>query len=419
MQTQATATKEKENTSGSHKPYSNPLTFVRPAATKLPDPVEIIRRVRQNPASLSREDKLALQRTLGNRAVVQLLSSLKDGPKDEKKTDNSPEKAGGQGQGSPETESKQMQPQEQRPEPVQAKVEPLSAQTEPKAQQNEKPSLFAKVSSALKEQSKPLAKNSPSGAKAGKGKADEERPDGKEKAAAPQATETEKAQVAEAQDAKNVNEGKESKGAKEAKSEKKSKAEDAKGESAPKEPSLGEALDALAGEGKEEPAKAKKVNIHGEDPGQILDQLTHVQPTEIGDAYAQAVDVSAGALAKQKQKTRQGLPVIPTPTGLKGKVLQARKKIAPLKHDVPDSYKSERSGGSAQPGNLGRMDIGSSGSEGNPEAMLGEIRSAAAVPPEISMTGEADPSQLEGFSQEASQQVGAAKRAEMGQISHP
>uniref|UniRef100_UPI000683E5B3 hypothetical protein n=1 Tax=Paenibacillus sonchi TaxID=373687 RepID=UPI000683E5B3 len=422
MQTQATATKEKENTSGSHKPYSNPLTFVRPAATKLPDPVEIIRRVRQNPASLSREDKLALQRTLGNRAVVQLLSSLKDGPKDEKKTDNSAEASkGGQGQGSPENTPAEREPAFT--EPAQAKLKPLSAQTEPKAQQNEKPRNIAKVSSALKEQSKPLAKSSPSGAKAGKGKADEERPDGKEKAAAPQATETGKAQAAEAQDAKNVNEGKESKGAKEAKSEKKSKAEDSKGESAqkgaPKEPSLGEALGALAGEGKEEPAKAKKVNIHGEDPGQILGQLTHVQPTELGDAYAQAVDVSAGALAKQKQKTRQGLPVIPTPTGLKGKVLQARRKIAPLKHDVPDGYKSERSGGSAQPGNLGRMDIGSSGSGGNPEAMLGEIRSAAAVPPEISLTGEADPSQLEGFSQEASQQVGAAKRAEMGQISSP
>ncbi|SDN06084.1 hypothetical protein SAMN05216191_12572, partial [Paenibacillus jilunlii] len=448
MQTQATATKEKEKTSGSHKPYTNPLTFVRPVATKMPDPVEIIRRVRQNPASLSREDKLALQRTLGNRAVVQLLSSLKDSRKEEKKTDNSSEaKQGEQGQGSPEnipaeqepvfaepapatpsvitepSASKQMQPQEQKPEPAQAKVKPLSAQTESKAQQNEKPSNIAKVSSTLKEQGKPLAKSSPSGAEAGKGKADEERPDGKEKAAASQAKETEKEQVAEAQDAKNVNEGKESKGEKETKSEKNSKAEDFQGESAqkgaPKEPSLGDALGALAGEGKEEPAKAKKVNIRGEDPGQILDQLTHVQPTEIGDAYAQAVDVSAGALAKQKQKTKQGMPVIPAPTGLKGKALQARRKIAPLKHDVPDGYKSERSGGNAQPGNLGRMDIGSSGSDGNPEAMLGEIRSAAAVSPEISLTGEADPSQLEGFSQEASQQVGAAKRAELGQINHP
>ncbi|KWX87236.1 hypothetical protein AMQ83_14315, partial [Paenibacillus riograndensis] len=168
---------------------------------------------------------------------------------------------------------------------MQAKIEPLSAKTEPKAQQNEKPGKIAKVSSALKEQGKLLAKSSPSGAEAGKGKADEHRPDEKENAAAPQATETGKAQVAEAQDAKNVNEGKESKGDKEAKSEKKSKAEDAKGEfaqkGAPKEPSLGEALGALAGEGKEEPAKAKKVNIHGAAPGQIHDQLTHVQPTEI------------------------------------------------------------------------------------------------------------------------------------------
>ncbi|MFD1905925.1 hypothetical protein ACFTAO_27855 [Paenibacillus rhizoplanae] len=78
MQTQATVSKEKDKASGGHKPFSNPQVFIRPAAAKQPDPVEIIRRVRQNPASLSREDKLALQRTLGNRAVVQLLSSLKE-----------------------------------------------------------------------------------------------------------------------------------------------------------------------------------------------------------------------------------------------------------------------------------------------------------------------------------------------------
>ncbi|WP_218619262.1 hypothetical protein, partial [Paenibacillus sp. P46E] len=78
MQTHATVSKDKENTSGSHQPYSKPSNFVKPATAKQPDPVEIIRRIRRNPASLSREDKLALQRTLGNRAVVQLLSSLKD-----------------------------------------------------------------------------------------------------------------------------------------------------------------------------------------------------------------------------------------------------------------------------------------------------------------------------------------------------
>ncbi|MHA6534170.1 HNH endonuclease, partial [Paenibacillus sp. BAC0078] len=215
-------------------------------------------------------------------------------------------------------------------------------------------------------------------------------------------------------DTKEGKAGKGSKGAKDA-SEKAEKGEKA----APKEPSLGDALGAIAGDGKETPAKAKKVNIRGEDPGQILDQLTQVQPTEMGDAYAQAVEVSAGAFEKQKQKTKQSLPAIPAPTGLKGKAIQARKKPVPLKHSAPESYKSERSGGAAAPGNLERMNIGSSGPDGNPEAIMSEIRSAAAQPPGISMTGEADPSQVEGFSQEASQQVGAAKQAEMGQINNP
>ncbi|SDL15369.1 hypothetical protein SAMN05216191_101973, partial [Paenibacillus jilunlii] len=452
MQTQATATKEKEKTSGSHKPYTNPLTFVRPAATKMPDPVEIIRRVRQNPASLSREDKLALQRTLGNRAVVQLLSSLKDGRKEEKKTDNSSEaKQGEQAQGLLEKSAEERESahavQRKEQEAVQSvRVEAVPAvkrdqtasdlklQKQEQGQGKEQRSIATNPSGLIPE-SKPTAqvkpkgtaKENPAAQKASPGVEDSiDKPPNveaksgaaeakKEEAADPNAKGSGKEQTVEHTEAQAgaSKDGKSGKGrGKETTSETAQKA-------APKEPSLGDALGALAGVGKEEPAKAKKVNIRGEDPGQILDQLTHVQPTEIGDAYAQAVDVSTGALAKQKQKTKQGMPVIPAPTGLKGKALQARRKIAPLKHDVSDGFKSERSGGNAQPGNLGRMDIGSSGSDGNPEAMLGEIRSAAAVPPEISLTGEADPSQLEGFNQEASQQVGAAKRAELGQINHP
>ncbi|MGN7760632.1 HNH endonuclease [Paenibacillus sp. 22594] len=460
MQTHATVSKEKEKTSGSHQPYSNPLAFVKPAVTKLPDPVEIIRRTRQNPASLSREDKLALQRTLGNRAVVQLLSSLKDSKEGKQTSEAAGAKQGEQGQGiagdsrteqepaPPETDplapsattepsASKQQPQVQEPALT---AQPVSEQTEPKAEQNEKSGIRAKTATTLKTWVKSLAGTSPSSKEGSKGKADVGQLAGKEKVEAHQSAEEEamgskakedgKEQPVEGKDAKDPNEakdGQESKAGKEAKADKELKsgkeAKEAQVEPAPKgaakEPSLGDALGALAGDGKEEPAKAKKVNIHGEDPGQILDQLTRVQPTEMGDAYAQAVDVSAEAFAKQKQKTRQGLPAIPAPTGLKGKVFQARKKPAPLKHSAPEGYRSERTGGTATTGNLERMNIGSSGSEGNPEAIMGEIRSAAAQPPGISMTGEADPSQLEGFNQEASQQVGAAKQAEMGQIHTP
>ncbi|MRN57254.1 HNH endonuclease, partial [Paenibacillus sp. LC-T2] len=457
MQTQATVSKEKEKISSGHKPYSNSQVFVRPAVAKQPDPVEIIRRVRQNPASLSREDKLALQRTLGNRAVVQLLSSLKDS-REEGKTKNAVEtKPVEQGQGSPENTqadqnqepalpelvqeapstaaelpaNEQKQPQEQNPVSAQAEVQQVSTQTEMKTQQNEKSNMTAQSNGGLKVWVKTPAGGSPSGTGDSKGVADQGKAAAKDKTvaaqqaieeeAAPKGKEAEKDQPAEAKDAKNAKESTASMGGKETKPA--DEAKEAKGESAgkgaAKEPSLGDALGALAGDGKEEPAKAKKVSIRGEDPGQILDQLTQVQPTELGDAYAQAVNVSAGAFAKQKQKTKQGMPAVPAPTGLKGKVLQARKKPGTLKHAAPEGFKSERSGGAAIAGNLNKMNIGSSGSEGNPEAIMGEIRSAAAEPPGISMTGEADPSQLEGFNQEASQQVRAAKQAETGQINNP
>ncbi|MGN7761947.1 HNH endonuclease, partial [Paenibacillus sp. 22594] len=459
MQTHATVSKDKENTSGSHQPYSKPSNFVKPATAKQPDPVEIIRRIRQNPASLSREDKFALQRTLGNRAVVQLLSSLKDSKEGSQTSEAAGAKQGEQGQeiagdsrteqepASPETDplvpsattdpsASKQQPQVQEPALT---AQPVSTQTEPKDEQNEKSGIRAKTATTLKTWVKSLAGTSPSSKEGSKGKADVGQLAGKEKVEAHHTAEEEatglkrqmgKEQPVEGKDAKDpkeAKEGQESKVGKEAEADKELKpgkeAKEAPLEPAPKgaakEPSLGDALGALAGDGKEEPAKVNKVNIHGEDPGQILDQLTRVQPTEMGDAYAQAVDVSAGAFAKQKQKTRQGLPAIPAPTGLKGKVFQARKKPAPLKHSVPEGYRSERTGGTATTGNLERMNIGSSGSEGNPEAMLGEIRSAAAQPPGISMTGEADPSQLEGFNQEASQQVGASKQAEMGQIHTP
>ncbi|MFD1905928.1 hypothetical protein ACFSQ7_20720 [Paenibacillus rhizoplanae] len=64
------------------------------------------------------------------------------------------------------------------------------------------------------------------------------------------------------------------------------------------------------------------------------------------------MNVSSGAFSKQTQKTKQGLPAVPVPTGLKGKVLQARKKPAALKHAVKEGFKSERTGGAVSAGKL-------------------------------------------------------------------
>ncbi|MHA6533126.1 HNH endonuclease [Paenibacillus sp. BAC0078] len=480
MQTQVKVSKEKEQASVHHKPYSYEPTYTKPAAARQPDPVEIIRRIRKNPASLTREDQMALKRTLGNRAAVQLLSELnKKGKKEEKKDEAGGKLEGkepggqakaGEGQevqevqGGETAQTAQTEPEqsalveeesvvkvEQRasePQPQEQSVERAavkqSGATEP--QLNQKVKTSDRIKGFLKKnllESSVTGKTSPGSvggtgpSAAGEGKVAAQQkkeakaassPEGSGKESAAESADSQLADDKAGEDAKGSEEVKEAEGgkgskepqdAKVTKARKGSKGAPEKAEKAEsKEPSLGAALGAIAGDDKEAPSKAKKVNIRGEDPGQILDQLTHVQPTQMGDAYAQAVDVSAGAFAKQKQKAKQSLPVIPAPTGLKGKVLQARRKPVALKHAAPEGYKSEKSGGAA-PGNLERMNIGSSGSEGNPEAIMSEIRSAAAQPPGISMTGEADPSQVEGFGREASQQVGAAKQAEMGQINTP
>ncbi|MEK4005965.1 HNH endonuclease [Paenibacillus sp. FSL H3-0333] len=431
MQTQATVSKEKDKASGGHKPYSNPQVFIRPAAAKQPDPVEIIRRVRQNPASLSREDKLALQRTLGNRAVVQLLSSLKEDGKKKEQADHGTQAAGPSKSAAAEA---QMEEHTDSPEAVQAEAEQASAPAEAKMQSKEEPEGQAASAAASVTQTKPASGGSSSGPVAVKKTPAPARAKGRAEAAAEgQAEAAEREddarsaeEAGEEPSAEPLNPGKAEESAAaqgEEAPEPAKKSAASKGADAPKkaakEPSLGAALGALAGDGKEKPAKGKTVKISGEDPGQILDQLTQVQPTELGDAYAQAVNVSSGAFTKQTQKTKQGLPAVPVPTGLKGKPLQARKKPAALKHTVKEGFKSERTGAAVSAGKLDKMNISSSGSGGNPEAMLSEIRSAAAQPPGISMTGEADPSQLEGFHQEASQQVSTAKQAEMGQIKQP
>ncbi|ETT57769.1 hypothetical protein C173_31886 [Paenibacillus sp. FSL R7-277] len=426
MQTQATVSKEKDKASGGHKPYSNPQVFIHPAAAKQPDPVEIIRRVRQNPASLSREDKLALQRTLGNRAVVQLLSSLKEDGKKKEQADHGTQAAGPSKSAAAEA---QMEEHTDSPEPVQAEAEQASAPAEAKMQSKEEPEGQAASAAASVTQTKPVGGGSSSGPGTVKKTAASGPSKGRVEAAvaaepdsaAPAAEEAREEPSAGPVHAGKAEEPAAAQGGDAPEPAKKSAA--SKGADAPKkaakEPSLGAALGALAGDGKEKPAEGKAVKISGEDPGQILDQLTQVQPTELGDAYAQAVNVSSGAFTKQAQKTKQGLPAVPVPTGLKGKVLQARKKPAALKHTVKEGFKSERTGGAVSAGKLDKMNISSSGSGGNPEAMLSEIRSAAAQPPGISMTGEADPSQMEGFHHEASQQVSAAKQAEMGQIKQP
>ena len=63
-------------------------------------------------------------------------------------------------------------------------------------------------------------------------------------------------------------------------------------------------------------AKAPAVKISGEDPLKILNQLGSIPPTEAVNAFSQATAVSDGAFEKQRARTQAVMPEIATPTGL-------------------------------------------------------------------------------------------------------
>jgi hypothetical protein len=189
------------------------------------------------------------------------------------------------------------------------------------------------------------------------------------------------------------------------------------------------------------------------DPGQILEQLKNTPPTSAPAAYGQAQASSAGALAAQKQQLQQSLPKIPAPTGLpaqktgpkeaKGKGTAAGNKEAPAagaKQKSPQATKESKIQVKEAPprpitptrlagGNGGKPNAAansSAQSEQTPKSDPQLARSAqnelAGVrldsnlvssklgkAPTVDMTGEADPSQMDGEQRQSQQQVGLKK----------
>jgi hypothetical protein len=189
------------------------------------------------------------------------------------------------------------------------------------------------------------------------------------------------------------------------------------------------------------------------DPGQILEQLKNTPPTSAPAAYGQAQASSAGALEAQKQQLQQSLPKIPAPTGLpaqksgpkeaKGKGTAAGNKEAPAagaKQKSPQATKESKIQVKEAPprpitptrlagGNGGKPNAAansSAQSEQTPKSDPQLARSAqnelAGVrldsnlvssnlgkAPTVDMTGEADPSQMDGEQRQSQQQVGLKK----------
>jgi hypothetical protein len=171
-----------------------------------------------------------------------------------------------------------------------------------------------------------------------------------------------------------------------------------------------------------EPPKPKAIAIKADSPDAILQQLGTMPPTDMVNAFTSAVSVSKGALDKQRQKTQAVLPSVPTPTGLPagksaGQGFSAKVAAAIQARSQPkgmDRFQSQKQGGAVQTGQLRDFPTGSQAEE-DPDQIMEQARGYAANPPGISMTGEADPSQADGFQSEATRHVETAKQTELNQ----
>lgn len=161
--------------------------------------------------------------------------------------------------------------------------------------------------------------------------------------------------------------------------------------------------------------KAPVIHIKGSNPGGIIGQLSSVAPAEITQAYNQAVGVSGEALGQQRQQAEKALPVIAAPTGIApGPAADPMKRTAaaPLPAAKLPAFQSGKQGGDTSAGVNSFPQVTE---ETDPDQMMEEASRYAANPPEVALTGEADPSQVESFQAEAKQHVQTVQASELEQ----
>ncbi len=186
-----------------------------------------------------------------------------------------------------------------------------------------------------------------------------------------------------------------------------------KGEGGVKGPSAQKINDSLKPKREVKPAP----KITGEDPGKILSQLGSADATQVVNTFSEANAASKGAFDKEKDKAQKLLPEIPTPTGLEPVNKQGNidKKQSPIKHKMLSAFKAVKAGGKAQEGNIQDFNLPER-DDLDADDVMKEAKACTENPPEIGMTGEADPSQIEGFESEASESVENSKQTEVEQI---
>ncbi|WP_238655247.1 HNH/ENDO VII family nuclease [Paenibacillus piscarius] len=182
-----------------------------------------------------------------------------------------------------------------------------------------------------------------------------------------------------------------------------------------KSPAAGSRTSASPLQARKATAKAPVVHIKGSNPGGIIQQLGSIAPAEISHAYNQAVGVSGEALGQQRQQAEKALPAIPTPTGIApGQAAEASKRTAaaPLPAAKLPVFQSGKQGGGTSAGINSFPQVSE---ETDPDQMMEEASRYAANPPEIGLTGEADPAQVESFHAEAKQHMQSVQASELEQ----
>lgn len=399
---------------------------LRTSTLKKPDPLEIIQRVRTNPDLITQTDAIYLQSLIGNRAVVKLLSDSKNknvinkkenteepsalaAPKENKqvisdKPNNETSQDGAKvnhlSDDSKQETLNNSEPQKQ--EPVELKAETAKNQsTEASAVQENKAHGSESQLNVQSESATPVIENKVNDTVQGTETIPEIQEDG--------LNDSKKDKVADLDLQKDS-----------VPTENSNQITSSEGNSQQTSDSVADlGSSPLMAHKEKAPSKPLTVSIKAEEPGGILGQLEDAPPAAIFDAYSQAVSASSEALNNQKQKTEDILPEVPAPTGLEPtqSAGKAGNALNPINHTIPQKFKSEKSGGGVYEGLPGEFNIGSQ-AEDDPEAIMVQARSYSGAAPQIGMTGEADPSQMEGFKAEATQSVQAAKQAELAQVSN-
>ena len=408
-----TAKEQKEKSSAGHGKNSQNSLALHKQKIRPNNYLETIQRLRKQPNSLKQEDIYILQKSIGNQAVIKLLSDIKRMPPQYIQPDKDKENT------SSHKDNQQDKQQSGSESKLGVKADGQSTTTElNKKAAASKPVEFIQGKQKLSENNK-------------QGEARKEKKlnklDNKEASNLHKDTNAKPVDNKKNKDTASVKA--ENKKAAESASEKTSQVsmDNAHSEHAQTPATAGNKSATITVQQKEADNKksekqttkaAPSVKITGEDPVKILNQMGNVPPTEIYNAFSQAASVSDGAFEKQRGKAQATMPEIPAPTGLPpkkgGLTAKIAQKVKEIKHKEPSNFKSAKTGGKATEGMPTDINL-SSDSEADADDVMAEAREYSKNTPAIGMEGEADPEQMEGFKSEAAQNVWAAQQAELEQ----